>query len=149
MSEIIDPQFSQGSSLVGDLYFMLSLVIFLIIGGHRDMIRGIRSSFESLPLLSLGMDRPLLDTLTGLLQSCTALAMQLAAPILVTMLVVDLALGCIGKAMPQMNIMTAGISMRSMLGLVVIVVGIGLTVGVLSGSMVDAMKFVQTYWSPP
>lgn len=149
ISEVLDPQFGASGSLVGDLYFMLTLVVFLAIGGHRDMIRGIRASFGSLPLLSLGIDRPLFDTLVGLFQSCTTLAMQLAAPMLVTMLVVDLALGCIGKAMPQMNVLTAGLTIRSLLGLAVIIVGITLTVNVISGELADAMRFVQLRWSAP
>jgi flagellar biosynthetic protein FliR len=149
MSEVIDPQFSQASTLVGDMYFMLTLVVFLVIGGHRQMIIGIWKSFETLPLLSLGVDRPLLDTVVGLFQSCTTLAAQLAAPVLVTMLVVDLALGCIGKAMPQMNVMTAGLSVRSMLGLAVLIVGLSLTTSVLSTKLSEAMDFVQMHLSTP
>jgi flagellar biosynthesis protein FliR len=149
LGEVFDPQFGQSGSLVGNIYFMLTLVIFLLIGGHREMIRGVRMSFDSLPLLSLGVDLDLLETLFGLLQSCTTLAVQLAAPMLVTMLVVDLALGCIGKAMPQMNIMTAGLSLRSLLGIAVIVVGLSLTVAVIGGELNNAMEFVQVRWATP
>lgn len=147
MSEVFDPQFGGASTIVGDLYFMLTLVIFLIAGGHRQMIQGVRMSFDSLPLLSLGLDRPLLDSVIGLFQSCTTLAMQLAAPVLVTMLIVDLALGCIGKAMPQMNVLTAGMTVRSLIGLLVIVVGLALSVEVISGELDGAMKFVLLKWS--
>ena len=149
MSEVLDPQYGKAGSLIGDLYFMLTLVIFLVIGGHRAMIRGIHMSFEMLPLLSLGVDRPLLDAIVGLFQSCTTLAVQLAAPLLVTMLVVDLALGCIGKAMPQMNVLTAGLSIRSLMGLAVMVVGVALTSGVISSELSEAMKFVQLKWAAP
>jgi flagellar biosynthetic protein FliR len=75
--------------------------------------------------------------------------MQLAAPVLVTMLVVDLALGCIGKAMPQMNVLTAGLSIRSLMGLVVLLVGLGLTVAVIGNELSSAMNFVQVRWSTP
>lgn len=149
ISEVLDPQFGQGSSLVGNMYYMLSLVVFLSIGGHRDMVRGIRMSFETLPLMSVGVDQTLLDMLIGLFQSCTSLAMQLAAPVLVTMLVVDLALGCIGKAMPQINVLTAGLSIRSLMGLVVLLVGLGLTVAVIGNELSSAMNFVQVRWSTP
>jgi flagellar biosynthetic protein FliR len=147
MSEVLDPQFGGAGSLVGDLYFMLTLSVFLLIGGHREMIRGIRMSFDTLPLLSLGIDRPLLDTIVGLFQSCTMLAVQLAAPMLVTMLVVDLALGCIGKAMPQMNVLTAGLSIRSLMGLAVMIVGVRITVYVINGELREAMRFVQLQWT--
>jgi flagellar biosynthetic protein FliR len=149
ISEVLDPQYGGGGSLVGDLYFLLTLLIFLIIGGHRQMITGIWSSFKFLPLMSLGIDRPLLDTIVGLFQSCTTLAMQLAAPMLVTMLVVDLALGCIGKTMPQINVMTAGLSIRALLGMLVMLIGIALTAEVISGSLSDSMNFVLVRFSGP
>jgi flagellar biosynthetic protein FliR len=149
LSEVFDPQFGASGSLIGELYFMLTLVVFLLTGAHRVMIAGLRKSFDALPLLSLAIDRPLLDTLVGLFESCTVLAVQLAAPMLVTTLVVDLALGCIGKAMPQMNVLTAGLSIRSLLGFAVIVVGLALTTGVIGSRLTEAMEFVQLRWSAP
>jgi flagellar biosynthetic protein FliR len=149
LGEVFDPQFGASGSLIGDLYFMLTLVIFLIIGGHREMIRGLGMSLETLPLLSLGIDQNLLDTLVGLFQSCTMLAMQLAAPMLVTMLVVDLALGCIGKAMPQINVLTAGLSIRSLLGMGVVIVGLLVTGKVLTGQLHEAIDFMQLRFSTP
>jgi flagellar biosynthetic protein FliR len=147
MSEVLDPQFGQAGSLVGDLYFMLTLVIFLSIGGHRHMVYAIRMSFDALPLLSLGVDRPLFDWVVGLMQSCTILAMQLAAPVLVTMLVVDLALGCIGKAMPQINVMTAGLTIRSLFGLAVMIAGLYFTVGVIEAELNRAVHHVEDRWT--
>ena len=55
----------------------------------------------------------LLHLVTALFMSSTVLAMQLAAPLLVATLVVDLVLGLIGKSMPQMNIMSVGVSLRT------------------------------------
>ena len=66
------------------------------------------------------------------------LAMRLAAPIFFTMLVVDLAMGCVGKAMPAFNIMTAGIPVRSIIGLIVLIIGVGITTDAVSGSL-DSM----------
>jgi flagellar biosynthetic protein FliR len=66
LSEVFDPQFGAQGSIVGEFYFMLTLVIFLAVGGHHAMIRAVRASFDALPLLSVGMTHPLLDTLTGL-----------------------------------------------------------------------------------
>lgn len=147
IGEVFDPQFGASGSLIGDLYFMLALVIFLLIGGHREMIRGLDLSLESLPLLSLSVDRNLLDTLLGLMQSCTMLAMQLAAPMLVTMLVVDLALGCIGKAMPQMNVLTAGLSIRSILGMGVVIVGLMTTTNVLTERLWRSIELMQLQYT--
>ena len=40
------------------------------------------------------------------------LALQLAAPILVTMLVVDLALAFVGRTVPQLNVLALGLSLK-------------------------------------
>jgi hypothetical protein len=107
---------------------------------------GLRDSFDAVPLLQLGIDAPLFDTLAGFLQSATMLALRLAAPMLVTMLVVDLALGLVGRIMPQMNVMAMGMSLRSALGLVVVILGLVMTNDALRDGIVGAMESIRTHW---
>lgn len=149
MSEVFDPQFGQAGSLVGDMYFMLTLVIFLMLHGHYAILHSVRASFDALPLLSVGMNKPLFGLLTGLFTSCTTLAIQLAGPMIVTMLIVDLALGAISKTMPQINVMTAGLTMRSLVGLVVLIVGISLTATVLQNNIQSTNSIADKQWSTP
>jgi flagellar biosynthetic protein FliR len=151
ISEVLDPQFGAAGSLVGDMYFMLTMVVFLSppVAGHRALIMGVKNSFDAVPLLSAGMNRSLLDTLVGIMQSSAQLAIQLAAPMLMTMLIVDLALGCIGKAMPQMNVMAMGLSIRSLLGVGVLIAGLFLTTQVLQSVHLDWGEKAQVQWSAP
>ncbi len=149
LSEVFDPQFGAHGSLMGDMYFMITLVVFLSIGGHRQMLTAVRASFDVLPLLSVGVGKPVLDLLTGLLLSSTQLAIQLAAPMLVTMLIVDLALGLIGKTLPQFNVMMAGLTLRSAVGMVVVICGLVLTSSVMTRAIGDAMQTVRDGWVTP
>lgn len=143
ISEALDPQSGQQSSVIGDMYFWLTLVIFLAVGGHLAMIRAMRQSFDALPVLSATINRPLFELLVGLFTSCSCLAVQLAGPMLVTMLIADLSLGCISKTMPQLNVMTAGLTVRSVVGLVVLIVGVMLTAKVLHHSIDDSINVVS------
>ncbi len=146
LSEVFDPQYGSHGSLIGDFYYMIATVTFLTIGGHHAMIRGVQESFHYLPLLTVGMNAPLLSLLTGLIQSSASIAFQMAAPVLVTMLIVDLALGLIGKAMPQFNVMAVGMSMRSIVGMLIIIVGIGLTSDVITQSIAEGLATVSAAW---
>ncbi len=146
MSEVFDPQFGQQGSLIGDMYFMFTLVVFLLIGGHQAMLRGVRDSFDVLPLLSVGANESVLNMIVNLFHASTILALQLAAPMLVTMLIVDLALGFVSKTIPQMNLMTAGMSTRGVVGLLVLIFGITLTSDVLRHSLEGAMNDVHDRW---
>ena len=147
LGEVLDPQFGSQGSVLGDLYFMLTLVIFLLIGGHRAMIRGVRASFDALPLLSLGVNHDLLKMLLDLLHAATILAVQLAAPVLVTMLVLDLVLGLIGRTIPQMNVMSAALSLRALLGVVVIWLGLSLSGDVIGRAIEQSMEQVRIGWT--
>jgi flagellar biosynthetic protein FliR len=142
LGQTFDPQFGAAGSMVGDVYFFLALTIFLAINGHRAMLQGVYQSFSILPPLSVGMDRNLLNAVVGLFQAATLLAIQLASPVLVTMLIVDVVLGFVGKTVPQLNIMTAGLALRSLIGMIVLVVGIRLTSSVVTDALLQAMKSV-------
>jgi flagellar biosynthetic protein FliR len=144
---VIDPEYGGQSSVMGDLYFMFALVIFLLIGGHRSMIRGVRASFDTLPLLSLGVNQDLLKTLLDLLQAASVLAIQLAAPTLVTLLIVDLVLGLIGRTIPQMNVMSAALSVRAGMGVLIVWLGLNLTGSSIGKAIERSMAQVQTGWT--
>ena len=85
----------------------------------------------------------------GLLGGATVLATRLAAPMLVTMLIVDLVLGLVGKTMPQMNVMSAGLTLRSMVGMVIVIAGLSLTSGVIRDSITASMRTAYTTWTTP
>jgi flagellar biosynthetic protein FliR len=146
MSEVFDPQYGSHGSVIGDMYYMIATITFLVIGGHHAMIRGVQESFRHLPLMTVGMNGSIFSLLIGLVQSSAAIAFRMAAPVLVTMLVVDLALGLVGKAMPQFNVMAVGMSMRSVVGLIIVIIGVGLTSDVITESIMDSLETVRAAW---
>jgi flagellar biosynthesis protein FliR len=66
---------------------------------------------------------------------------------LITILVADLALGFIGKTVPQFNVMSAGMSLRSMVGVGVLIVGLVLTSDVIRDAVLDSMEQVWSAWT--
>jgi flagellar biosynthetic protein FliR len=149
LGEVFDPQFGGQSTVMGDLYFMFTLVVFLLVGGHREMIRAVRASFDALPLLSVGINHDVLTLLLDLLHAATILAFKLAAPVLVTMLIVDLVLGLIGRTIPQMNVMSAALSVRAGIGILVVCLGIYLTADVIRAAVEQAMRQTRMGWTAP
>ncbi len=149
IAETFDPQFGAASSVVGDMYYMLTLVIFLNVGGHRQIVAGLRDSFDTMPLLSVGVDRPVFDIVLQAFSASTVLAARLAAPILLTMLVLDLTLGFLGKTIPQLNVMAAGLSLKAMVGIGVLALGVALfaTQSVLWGGLDESIRVARLMWA--
>jgi flagellar biosynthesis protein FliR len=143
ISEVLDPQFGGAGSLIGDLYFWFAMMTFLSIRGDQMLLRGVKASFEALPVLSVGINESIIDLLLSLLTGATTLALCLAGPMLITMIVVDLALGCISKTMPQFNVMSAGLTIRAVVGVVVLLIGMSLTGNVMKDALGKAMETVH------
>src|SRR4029077_12131600 len=99
-----------------------------------------------LPLLSVGINHDVLTLLLDLFHAATILAFQLAAPVLVTMLVVDLVLGLIGRTIPQMNVMSAALSIRAGVGMLVVCLGMYLTSDVIQRGINRSMEQVRIGW---
>ena len=145
LSEIYDPRGAGGQAgALGHLYWLLAVVVFMGANGHHALLRGVAASFDVVPVMTLSAGAPIVSLMVGLLQSATGLAIQLAAPVFVTMLVADLALGMVGRTMPQLGMMTAGVTVRSVAGLIVLIVGMALTAGVVQGAAVNWMQVVRS-----
>ena len=146
MGQVFDPSFGAAGSVVSDMYFLLTLVLFMAVGGHYAFLRGVAATFDTLPLLSLGMDVNMLELVVHLLTGATMLAMQLAAPVLLTALIADVVLGFLSKTVPQLNVMTAGLSIRAMAGMVVLMFGMTLSSEVIQTSFVRSIVELSTAW---
>jgi flagellar biosynthetic protein FliR len=149
IAQAFDPQFGESSSLIGDLQYMLTLLVFIspIVNGPAALFRGIHASFAVFPPLSVGLDGGVFALVVQMFTAATMLSLQLAAPMLVTMLIVDVALGCISKTMPQLNVMTMGLSVRSVVGMIVLVVGVKITGEVLVGAVTTNVDTVEAAYS--
>jgi flagellar biosynthesis protein FliR len=149
IAQAFDPQFGSATSLVGDLYYMLTIVVFIspLVDGPASVIRGLHASFTALPPLSVGLNADVLDMMTRVLAASAVLAFQLAAPTLLTMLIVDLALGFVGKTMPQLNVMSAGLSIRVVVGMIVLIFGVHITGKVIGRALVSHVEQVERYYS--
>jgi flagellar biosynthetic protein FliR len=135
MGQVLSPQFGGEGSPIGGLYFWLTTVIFLAVGGHRAVLLGVRDSFDRLPILSLNVGPSLFDLGIGMFQTATILALRLAAPVLATVLAVDLAVGVIGRGVPQFNVLQVGLTARFVLGMAVLIAALMLADRVIEGAL--------------
>ena len=144
LAESFDPVSGSQANPLAGAFSLLTLVVFLGINGHHALIRAIGASFESLPVGQAIEGAPLVDMLVRLLTAATTLALQLAAPVIVTLLLCDLALGMIGRTVPQVGLMTAGVTVRAGAALIVLVLLAGVITALLQNQSINWMQTVRT-----
>ncbi|TWT44304.1 flagellar biosynthesis protein FliR [Phycisphaerae bacterium RAS1] len=118
---IADPSTNEEMSELSVFYAQMGAVVFLITGGHRVVLSICLDSLTALPLLAdvnslqRGAEVALNAATVGL-----ELAVRVAAPTVLTLFLVNIAMGFISKALPQLNVLSVGFSMKSLIGFALI-----------------------------
>jgi flagellar biosynthetic protein FliR len=104
-ASVIDPASGAATTALSALLETVAVLIWLAIEGPAALLRGLRASFDALPLGGGGPDTGSWLALARLGAACFTIAVQLAAPVTVAMLLANLALGFVGRALPEVNLM--------------------------------------------
>lgn len=116
---LVDPTAGQ-LSLIGMLQNMLAFVFFFTLGVHHIFIRAMVESYQLVPVGKWHMSRPLLDFAVQLSAGVFVLAVKLAAPVMVSLLLVSVALGIMARTFPQMNVFMISFPLNIGLGLIIL-----------------------------
>ncbi|MEB3101149.1 flagellar biosynthetic protein FliR [Ferviditalea candida] len=126
IANVIDPLTGVQSPVFGNLKYMVAILLFLSLNGHHALLRAIMQSYDWIPLdnqlFHHLQDRSIADLLVQSLATMFYLAFQMAAPMVVTMFLVDVALGVLARTAPQFNIFVVGIPVKILVGLVMLTI---------------------------
>ncbi|WP_199617985.1 flagellar biosynthetic protein FliR [Paenibacillus alkalitolerans] len=123
IANVIDPMTGAQSPIFGSFKFIVAMLIFLMIDGHHYLIAAILDSYQAIPLNNSFFEKIASGTVTELLVRSMSvgftLAFQMAAPIVASMFLVDVALGILSKTAPQFNIFVVGMPLKILIGLMI------------------------------
>lgn len=118
LGEVYDPSdWTGGGGAVRGTFGMLAVVVFLLIGGHRTFLAAVLGTFDKLPVAgSLGA-LPITNMVVSLLAASFTLALNVAGPVLITMLSVTVALGLLQRLLPQCGLLSVQLPIRAVLSM--------------------------------
>lgn len=129
--------------------FQLSLVLalFFSLGGHRWIVSAIAGSLEAAPLGGGFPERFLgasaVTMLISLVADLFVAAIQLAAPVIVTLFFVDMMLGLTNRVAEQVQVFFLGMTVKGLIGLGVFMLTLGYTLDVV---VVDAFERIAAFF---
>jgi flagellar biosynthetic protein FliR len=109
-SETFDPLAQIENPLMGQYLNLVSMLVFLVVGGFRELfLGGFWRSVQSISVAALVAGRePVISLMASGLSRLFLDAMVISLPILGTLFLVSLTTGLISKAAPQINILSEG-----------------------------------------
>ncbi|MFB1081096.1 flagellar biosynthetic protein FliR [Jeotgalibacillus sp. JSM ZJ347] len=134
MANVIDPQTGAQSPLIGQYLYTLAILLLLTLNGHHLILDGIFFSYQYIPLdqVTLGFGDPMTAELIVKAFAATfVIAFQMAAPVVATLFLVDIALGIVARTSPQFNIFVIGFPIKITVAFIVLIVLMGVTFQVI------------------
>ncbi len=141
---IADPTTSQDESVLSVFYSQLAAVVFLSLGGHRMVVAAALDSFHGVPLLaSFGVLESGFELALDALATAGSVAIRVAAPIVVTLFLTNVAMGFVARTAPQLNVVTIGFSIKGALTFLLIGTALPGAVEVFSEELARAMGWLD------
>lgn len=120
MGSLIDPQTGVRNNIVALLYGSLAVIICFFLNLHHALLRALVESYELLPIGLGGVSPSLAESVAELFGMIIVLGVRIAAPVVVVLLLVEVALGLLARVAPALNVMIAGLPVRMAVGLLVV-----------------------------
>jgi flagellar biosynthesis protein FliR len=130
---IVDPQSGVRNNLLSALYAHIAIITFLLMNGHHAFLRALRDSYESLPMGVGHIGNSLPGAVMMLLGLVFSFGLRLAAPLVLVLVITEIALALVARSAPALNLMAVGAPIRIIIGLVLLGFVAPAAVGVLSG----------------
>ena len=126
IAQVIDPISQVGISLVGQLWTVMGIMIFIAINGPHMLIMATVESYKTAQVFEIIQDsRTVFIALADSMGAMFLVALKLAFPILITLFILSVTLGLLAKAAPQMNIFMLGFPIQIGVGFLIMIAVIG------------------------
>lgn len=122
--QTVDPINGNPGGSMTNLYTMVGLAMFLAIGGDAWTLRGMSATFTAIPIADAVQPKPLIAAAESACASLLIGAVEIAAPVILAIVVTDIALGMISKVVPQVNVFAVGFTVK--VGVTLLIVGVSL-----------------------
>lgn len=146
IASIINPVNGARSPLVGNYLYVFSILLLLAINAHYMLLDGIYYSYQFIPLetLNLHFDAgSVAELATTTFVKMFVIAFQMAVPVVGCLFLVDIALGIVARAVPQVNVFFVGMPVQIFVSFLVLFVVLPLIMDLvyqLAGNIQTAMR---------
>jgi len=113
---VIDPYANIQVSIIAKFKELLALLIFFCINAHYSLITSLSKSFEFIPISRWAFNNRMVAQMIQWTGKMFVIGLEIAAPVLVTLLLTNVALALIARTMPQINVFIIGFPLEIGMG---------------------------------
>ncbi len=146
LANVLDPLSGEQGSIIDQFYLIIAVLLFLTVNGHHQVLLAFQHSFEALPIDSYGVpgaanSEQVLNFVAGATGAVFEVGLRIAVPVAGALLVTDVVLGLMARAIPQMNVFIVGAPLK----LLIATAGIAIALPVTAMAMVLAFERILIF----
>lgn len=124
MASVFDPALGGQIPVFSQFYHVVAVLIFFALDAHLWLIRAVQHSFAAVPLGSAFRLEPSFALFMQLAAEIFIIGLKIALPVMATLLLTDIGLGIVIRAVPQINVFVLGFPIKIMVGMAVVLLAL-------------------------
>jgi len=142
---VINPMDESQIPITSNVFYVFATLIFLHFNFHHELITALVLSFSKIELGSFFKAAESFTMIVDIVQQSFIIGLQIAAPFMITVLIADIVLGLLSKAMPGMNIFVLGMPFKIFFGLILFIILMPYMFEIFSRILGDSFYYVKEY----
>lgn len=132
-ARFMDPLSMTQMTVIEQFKNLLAMMLFLAVDAHHILVRALVSSFQEVPIGGATIQQPFFQYLIFVTGRVFVTGFKIGAPVIVTLLFVEIALGMLSKMIPQINIFIEGVPLKILVTVIMLSFSLGIIVpGIVS-----------------
>ena len=147
-AQMFNPMLGTMGNAMEQFYVTIGTLLFFSLNGHHMMIQGLVQSFSFAELAQLQINVQSFAEVVMKAQEFFILGIKISAPVLISMVIVQVGVALLSRAVPQINVLVTSVSVSTLLGFAIIFISLPLLVmqmsGLLDFTTIEFFKFMKT-----
>jgi flagellar biosynthetic protein FliR len=138
-ASLFNPFTNVSSSALDQFYTLVAIALFLTINGHHLLITAIVRTFDLVPIGTFIFNDVTAERLITMMNQVFQIGVTLALPVVGTLLLTDVGLGLIARAVPQIQVFFVGLPLKVGLGFLTLALTMPITLPVIKDLFGDTV----------
>lgn len=122
MVNVFDPLSNIQVPILGNLFYIMTILFFFIFNGHHKLIEALVYSFQSIPTGTWIGQANALGLIVNTFANIFAIGFKIGLPIIAALFITDIILGILARTVPQMNVFVVGMPAKLLAGFLLLTI---------------------------
>jgi flagellar biosynthesis protein FliR len=134
-AQLFNPTFQTSATPIDTMYYGMAVLFFLLVNGHHMFLTGLVQSYDIAPIFRWSLDGRSFAQVSLIGKDVIVMGLQLASPVLVSILLINISLAIVGRAVPQINVLVTSMPINALAGIGVLILSMPFLVDQLGTSL--------------